>query len=208
MSNICQAGGALFGKKSSFFLKFGQMSKKEEWRNIEKHWLNCPRTSKILTFSQAELLILVIFDVWSLILRWSVIFSKSDLSIFDLIKLCDLKWSLISWSGEFTILVHFVKVIFWSWSLICRVQNFLILVRRKPGLLYSLRGTVIRVFFKTTPLPPPLFFYYPLHPIITPTTFLIYYPLPKMITHSTFSFFSDFVFSLVLNTNFFYFRSG
>ena len=84
MSNICQAGGALFGKKSSFFLKFGQMSKKEEWRNIEKHWLNCPRTSKILTFSQAELLILVIFDVWSLILRWSVIFSKSDLSIFDL----------------------------------------------------------------------------------------------------------------------------
>ena len=91
--------------------------------------------SKMLTFSQIEFLILVNFDVWSLIRCWSVILSKSDLSIFDLIKLIDLKWSLISWSWEFMILVHFAKVIFWSWSLICRVQNFLILVRRKPSLL-------------------------------------------------------------------------
>ena len=65
MSNICQAGEALFGKKSSFFQNFGRMS-------------------KMLTFSNWTFDLLVNFDVWSLIRCWSVILSKIDLSIFDL----------------------------------------------------------------------------------------------------------------------------
>ena len=74
MSNICQAGEALFGKKSSFFQHFGRTLKKRRMKQY----------SKMLIFSQIELLILVNFDVWFLIRCWSVILSKSDLSIFDL----------------------------------------------------------------------------------------------------------------------------
>ena len=54
MSNICQAGGALFSKKTPFLQHFGQMSKKRRLAQSWKCWLNCLRTSKKLTFTQAE----------------------------------------------------------------------------------------------------------------------------------------------------------
>ena len=54
MSNICQAGGTLFSKKTPFLQHFGQMLKKRRLAQSWKCWLNCLRTSKKLTFTQAE----------------------------------------------------------------------------------------------------------------------------------------------------------
>ena len=41
-------------RKVPFSYNLAGCRRKEEWRNIEKWWLNCFRTSKMLTFSQAE----------------------------------------------------------------------------------------------------------------------------------------------------------
>ena len=78
------------------------------------------------------------FDLWSFVDPWSfqkVIFWSL---IFDPSWRVDPQWSLICWSAEFTILDQFSKWSFDLESLICGVQNFLILVRRKPSLDKSL----------------------------------------------------------------------
>ena len=86
---------------------FNNQQIRQRMQPLPGSWWNC----------LMELLICLICEIWSLILRWSVIFSESDLLIFDL-------WSVLkNWSAViFDLLICRVhdlrpvwKVIFWSW---------------------------------------------------------------------------------------------